>query len=134
MPGSCGAARASARAAKSAESGSRALTISAANRPKGGSPAARREAASAARKTVAVAGGERLHHRLIGHIGLTSSTCPALRPARRVRATLVQQLIVRSAAAQIAAGKAKSGVDTPTRVSIGNGGLWRRSGSRISTS
>src|SRR6266446_6160035 len=47
-PGSCGAARASARAVKSQVSLSAALTINAASRPKGGSPAWRRAAGSAA--------------------------------------------------------------------------------------
>ena len=110
IPGKCGAARASARAAKSAASASGRRD------DQRGETAERRQPGVAPHrrlgfeKPVAVAGGERLHDRLLGHVGLQQH--PA-RPfgAPGAAADLVQQLVGPLRCPQIAAVEPEIGID-----------------------
>ena len=95
---------------KSAVSASPALTISAASRPNGGSPACAPRRRLGFEKPVAVARGECLHDRLVRHTGLDQHPALVL-GAAGAAADLMQQLIGPLGGAQIAAGEPEIGID-----------------------
>ena len=118
-PGLLRRARAPARAQTlSTAAGSGPETISAASRPKGGMPAARALGQLGGEEAVAVAGDQRLHHRMLRHVGLEQ------RPARPLGAAgaagdLMEQLEGPLGGAQIAAVQAEIGIDHADQGQVG---------------
>ncbi len=110
MPGNCGAARGKAPAVKSQVSGVGGADDQRREPAEGRQPRSPPRRRLGFEKPVAVAGGERLHDRLLRHPGLDQH--PALmRGAAGAATDLVQQLIGSLGGAQITAGKPQIGID-----------------------